>query len=401
MHRFSGQVEVHNLFDRDIHCLLGLPFDRVGISDAVQHVREAAAQRTPCFISTANLNFLVGCRTDPQFRNSVINSDLSVADGMPLIWISHILGIPLHERVAGSDLFEKLRAPGTSQLMIYFFGGMEGVAERACKKLNAESSGLGCAGFESPGFGSIEKMSSVASIEKINASGADFLVVSLGAKKGQAWIEHNRARISVPVMSHLGAVVNFVAGNVLRAPRWMQQSGLEWLWRIKEEPGLWRRYAADGAALLRLMVTRVVPYAWFMYRHKAAGYDLGTASIAMSEMEDEILISLRGAWTHDNLQPLRQCFSSAAQTAKDIRLELEETSYADSSFMGLLLLLYGDRMRQGRKLSIASLSQNMRRIFYYSCTEFLFATHGLLTESGIKSTHPESQHRRHEFTTPT
>ena len=390
-----------NLFDRDVHCLLGLPFDRISMPDAVQQVREAAALRARCFVSTANLNFLVGCRLDPQFRNSVINSDPSVVDGMPLVWIARFLRIPLLERVAGSDLFEKLREKAAPRLRVYFFGGMEGVAERACHILNTESSGLGCVGFESPGFGSIENMSSEATIEKINASGADFLVVSLGAKKGQAWIEHNRARISVPVISHLGAVVNFVAGTVLRAPRWMQQSGLEWLWRIKEEPGLWRRYAADGWALLRLVVTRVIPYAWFMYRHKAQGYDLGTASIAMSEVEDEIIISLRGAWTHDNLQQLRQCFSSAAQTAKDIRLELEQASYADSSFIGLLLLLYGDRTRQGKKLSIASVSQSMHRIFYYSCTEFLIDIPATLTQPGIKTTHPESQHRRHEFTTPT
>lgn len=364
-------MKLDNLFDRDIHCLLGLPFDRVGISDAVQHIREAAAHRTPCSVPTANLNFLVGCRSDPQFRNSVINGDLSVVDGMPLVWIAHLLGIPLHQRVAGSDLFEKLRETATPRLMIYFFGGMEGVAERACHKLNAESSGLGCAGFESPGFGSVEKMSSEASIEKINASGADFLVVSLGAKKGQAWIEHNRARISVPVISHLGAVVNFVAGNVLRAPRWMQRSGLEWLWRIKEEPGLWRRYAADGWALLRLLAARVVPYAWYMHRHKVESHDISSASIEMSEVEDEIIISLRGAWTHDNLQPLRQCFSKAALTAKDIWLDLEQVSYVDSSFMGLLILLYGDRARQGRKLSIGNLNERIHQIFYYSCAEFL------------------------------
>lgn len=84
-------------------------------------------------------------------------------------------------------------------------------------------------------------MSNAETIERINASGADFLVVSLGARKGQAWIMQNRQHLSVLLISHLDAMVNFVAGTVSRAQQWMQRFGLEWLWRIKEEPVLWRR----------------------------------------------------------------------------------------------------------------------------------------------------------------
>jgi len=80
-----------------------------------------------------------------------------------------------------------------------------------------------------------------------------------GRQKGQAWIEHNRTHITVPIISHLGAVINFVAGKLSRAPVWVQRTGLEWLWRIKEEPSLWRRYASDGLVLLKLLITRVVP----------------------------------------------------------------------------------------------------------------------------------------------
>ena len=86
----------------------------------------------------------------------------------------------------------------------------------------------------------------------MNAARPDFLVVSLGAAKGQAWIMRNLHRLDVPLVSHLGAVVNFVAGEVRRAPRWMQRSGLEWAWRVKEEPALLRRYAGDALRLLPL-----------------------------------------------------------------------------------------------------------------------------------------------------
>jgi len=89
-------------------------------------------------------------------------------------------------------------------------------------------------------------------LQAINASQADFLVVALGAKKGQAWILHNLEHLQVPVVSHLGAVVNFVAGTVQRAPAAWQRAGLEWLWRIKEEPALFGRYWNDGLALFGL-----------------------------------------------------------------------------------------------------------------------------------------------------
>lgn len=245
-------------FNRDVFCILGLPFDRVSLVDAQRITRSAVTGRQRCFLSTPNLNFAIACLEDPQFRLSVIQSDLSIADGMPLIWIARATGLPINERVAGSTLFQSLRQaalPAGSQAMrVYFFGGPPGVAQAACEKLNTSTSAMTGVGFDSPGFGTIEQMSDAATIERINASQADFLVVALGAKKGQAWIQHNLSRLRVPLVSHLGAVVNFVAGTVSRAPLWAQKTGLEWLWRIKEEPKLWRRYWDDGLGLLTLLV---------------------------------------------------------------------------------------------------------------------------------------------------
>ena len=358
-------------FNREVHCLLGLPFDALNLTSAVQHIRTAAAHRTPCFLSTPNLNFLIASQTDTAFRNSVINSDLSIADGMPIVWIARLLGIPIRERVAGSDLFAQLKDESSTQLTIYFFGGMEGVAETACNQLNSVRSGLVCAGFESPGYSSIQEMSSDESIAKINASGADFLVVSLGAKKGQAWIQHNRERITVPVISHLGAVVNFVAGKLSRAPTWIQRNGMEWLWRIKEEPGLWRRYTSDGIALMKLLLTRVIPYAWLLYRYKPTRQKTDSATFELFDNGGEIVIRLSGAWVQNNLRPLRECFSNPMLAEKNVRIELEHVTFVDSAFIGLLMLLYGDRNQQGKKLSVGNMGKNMRKIFRYSCADFL------------------------------
>lgn len=241
--------------------IAGLPFDVVDTAGAARHIAAAMRDRQRLFLSTPNLNFLVAAQRDAAFRESVLASDLSVADGMPVVWLARLQGTPLPERVAGSSVFDLLRR-GTGQellgrpIKVYFFGGPPGVAEQACVVLNAEqAAGRGHmqgVGAQCPGFGPVEAMSPPEAIAAINASGADFLVVALGAQKGQAWIMHNLDRLTVPVVSHLGAVVNFVAGTVQRAPVAWQRLGLEWLWRIRQEPQLFGRYWRDGRALLGL-----------------------------------------------------------------------------------------------------------------------------------------------------
>jgi len=240
--------------------IAGLPFHPVTTAQAVEQLCVAMRDRQRLFLSTPNLNFLVAAQTDVAFRESVLRSDLSVADGMPIVWLARRQGTPLPERVAGSDVFDALRR-GVGQAVlgrpvrVFFFGGPPGVAQRACDVLNAEHAQGGPmlgVGALSPGFGSVDDMSTPEVLATINASGADFLVVALGAKKGQAWIVRNLPHLQVPVVSHLGAVVNFVAGTVRRAPKAWQRMGLEWLWRIKEEPTLFSRYWHDGLAFAKL-----------------------------------------------------------------------------------------------------------------------------------------------------
>jgi N-acetylglucosaminyldiphosphoundecaprenol N-acetyl-beta-D-mannosaminyltransferase len=358
-------------FHREVYCLLGLPFDAVDLGGAVQRVRDAAMQRIPCIISTANVNFLVGCRTDRQFRDTVVNSDLSVADGMPLIWIARLLGIPIRQRVTGSDLFERLRHDPGNRLSVFFFGGRDGVAAMASRQLNRESKALFCVGYESPGFGSVDDMSHEETIQRVNASEADFVVVSLGARKGHLWIERNRLRLNAPVISHLGAVLNFTAGTVDRAPPWIQNIGLEWLWRIKEEPMLWRRYLQDGLGLLYLLVGRVLPYLWDVRNRKAHAVQHVTGRVEAGEEQQEYLIRLHGTWVKANLDPLRDHFSRAAGVGKDVELEMSGVTCVDSAFIGLVMLLQGHQVQHGRKFLMHSVAAPVRRFMKHCCAEYL------------------------------
>jgi N-acetylglucosaminyldiphosphoundecaprenol N-acetyl-beta-D-mannosaminyltransferase len=361
-------------FHRDVHCLLGVPFDAVDMPAALRRVRDAAAERASCFICTPNVNFLIGCHKDGRFRDSVVRSDLSIADGMPVVWIARLLGIPIRTRVSGSSLFEKLREAKERPLSVYFFGGPDGTAAAASRRLHGENAGLTCAGHQSPGFGSVDELSGEETIQRINASGADFLVVSLGAKKGQEWIERNRNRLSVPVVSHLGAALHFTAGTLERAPLWMQNAGLEWLWRIKEEPGLWRRYLSDALGLLTLLVTRVLPHYWYLQRRKVDSGELAAAEIRTSEDRRRFMVRLSGAWTRDNVAPLREIFAKAAQSGKDIALEMRNVVYVDSAFVGLAMLLHENQTRHGREFAMREVPAAVRRFMTYCCAEYLLAT---------------------------
>lgn len=238
--------------------LLGLPFDCLTLAQTVDRIRDAALTRDPLFITTANVNFVVTASKNSAFRQSVFNSDLCVADGTLIVWMARAFGLPVPERVAGADIFDALRKHRGPAISVYLFGGPPGVAEKAHQVLNAEQGGVRCVGFECPGFGNIESMSAAGQIARINACNPDFVVVSLGAQKGQAWIEHNRRQLTAPVISHLGAVVNFVAGTVQRAPAWMHGMGLEWAWRVWQEPALITRYAVDAIGLLGLVIREMV-----------------------------------------------------------------------------------------------------------------------------------------------
>jgi N-acetylglucosaminyldiphosphoundecaprenol N-acetyl-beta-D-mannosaminyltransferase len=362
---------------KNVHAFLGLPFDLVTAEETCRHVVDSVVRQQRLFLTTPNVNFVVACSANKVFRHSVIDSDWVVVDGMPLVWLGRWLGLPVPERVAGSSVFEMLQcsppAVGQQKLRVYFFGGPPGAAGEAAEKMNAGTAGMVCVGHSSPGFGTVESMSSAVVIDEINAAQADFLVVALGAEKGQAWIQHNRERLNVPVISHLGAVVNFAAGGLRRAPTGWQRAGLEWIWRIKEEPNLWRRYAKDGWALCQLIMKQVIPCKWHIMssrRFKKAGNDQAVMFIVREKQK--ISIHLHGAWHSQKSENLKSQWAMVVDELLPVHLDLSKLQNIDSKIFGDILLLIKHRRNLGRKLWIDPVPQNVRRLFgYYGLTYLL------------------------------
>ncbi|MEH2492858.1 N-acetylglucosaminyldiphosphoundecaprenol N-acetyl-beta-D-mannosaminyltransferase [Bradyrhizobium sp. AZCC 2230] len=360
-------ADCHENATRNVYGLLGLPVDAIDFETLIAAMDTAAAKREPFLISTLNVNFLIKCQQNVDFRDSVLSSDLCLVDGMPLIWMAKFLQVPIQERVAGSDLFGRLKARTNTRLRVFLFGGTGDLAARVGEKLNAEDGGLECVGVLNPGFGSVEKLSSPEIINQINASGADLLAVFLNAEKAQAWLMHNHHRLTVPIRAQFGATINFEAGTIKRAPPFLRSTGFEWLWRIKEEPYLWRRYWNDGRSLIQLFLTSVLPIA-IAARVNSARSEF---DVNPKESDGRYTLALSGSAAGEYVDRLLPFVDKAAKEDRDVTIDLSDVSDADGRFFGLLLGLRTQLAKRGLDLHLAGISPRMRRIFRLNRFEFL------------------------------
>ncbi len=300
-------------------------------------------------------------------------SDLSPADGMPIVWLGRLLGVPIKERVAGSDIFAALKRSRClgRPLKLYLFGGNEGVAQAAAAALETETNGVACVGWQFPGFHSVEELSDDCVIDPINSSGADFLVVCLGSNKGQLWLTRNHEKIRVPIRSHLGAVLNFEAGMVKRAPVFMRKAGLEWLWRIKEEPYLWRRYWHDYKALLHMVCYNVIPL--MIYRLTASKRSDVPFTAECETKEKGNKVRIRGEATAKNIREIVHSIRRALLSTGDVEVDLAGVSTIDARFLGVLLVVRKVVEAKNSELRLTGVSASLERIFCLNGADFLLA----------------------------
>jgi N-acetylglucosaminyldiphosphoundecaprenol N-acetyl-beta-D-mannosaminyltransferase len=361
---------------RNLYGILGIPVDTDSLEDVVRKIRLAKFDRRPTMISTPNLNFLVASLTDEVLRQSLLASDLCSIDGTPILWLSRLFGIPVNGRVAGADFFDALRKSGGERdpVKVFLFGGAPGVAEAAARSVNCKSSGVICVGSLYPGYGSIEEIGDPNTMNTINASGADFLVVSLGAQKGQAWLLRNQDKLTVPVRSHLGAAINFEGGTLKRAPSAFRRFGFEWLWRIREEPYLWRRYWRDGKIFLALLLCRALPLAVLVRYHRAMGRQVAFDLILPDASDLPVVVSIEGAAMAGNVESAVQVFERALGEGRDIWVDLSKVGFVDPRYLGLFIVVRKCLGETGRQLRFVNVRRSTRRLFRLNAFEYLLHT---------------------------
>ncbi|MFP4173863.1 MAG: WecB/TagA/CpsF family glycosyltransferase [Candidatus Hydrogenedentota bacterium] len=234
----------------------GVPMARMDFQELCAAIGERIRQRTPGFVVTPNVDHICLFHRRADMRAAYREAFLALPDGIPLLWAARLLGRPLKEKLSGSDLVPSLSAWAAKEgHSVFCFGAAEGVAEKAAQKLQEQYPGLKVAGVYSPPLGfEGDPMENRRAIDAIRKARPDICFVALGCPKQELWLLEHYEDIGVPVSLGIGAGLDFVAGKVRRAPRCVQRIGLEWLWRLLQEPRrLWRRYLVEDALFFSLV----------------------------------------------------------------------------------------------------------------------------------------------------
>lgn len=223
-----------------------VPIDVVTFQQAMERIEALVDAKQGGSVFTPNVDHVVNVESDDVFAAAYQRASLSVADGMPLVWASKVLGQPLPERVAGSDLLEPtLQLASKRGWRVFFLGAGPGVAEKAAA-VARERFGTNVVGTDSP----FVKLDDTAQIDRIARqladSKAEIVMMAFGAPKQELLIDRIAERVKPAVMLGIGASLDFLAGTVKRAPAIMRSTGFEWLYRLSQEPGrLWKRYLVN------------------------------------------------------------------------------------------------------------------------------------------------------------
>ncbi|MBI5547374.1 MAG: WecB/TagA/CpsF family glycosyltransferase [Deltaproteobacteria bacterium] len=220
------------------------------------------ASRKGGSVFTPNVDHVVNAERSPEFRVAYSEADLSLVDGMPILWASRLLGEPLPEKVSGSDLFEPLIALAARRgWRVFLTGGGEGVAHEAGRRLTSRHPGLQVVGTDAPRIalplGQADQ--SEAAVQRVRDAQPDLVMVGFGSPKQELWIHRYRHALAPAVAVACGASIDFAAGKVRRAPAWASSHGLEWAYRLAQEPRrLWRRYLVNDPRFLLILGSDLV-----------------------------------------------------------------------------------------------------------------------------------------------
>jgi len=230
--------------------------DVLTFADALREIENLVDRKQGGAVFTPNVDHVVKAASNEAFRQAYERASLSLADGMPLIWVSPLLGCRLPERVAGSDLLVPvLELAARRRWKVYLLGGAPGVAP-AVAKLLTEQMGITVAGWDDCRIESDGSDPTNGSFARAGAAKADLVFVALGPPKQELWIDRARDVIHPAVALGVGASLDFLVGKYKRAPRWMGRVGLEWAYRLSQEPRrLWRRYLVEGPRFIGLVAS--------------------------------------------------------------------------------------------------------------------------------------------------
>lgn len=236
--------------------LLNTYINNITMPETVEVIERMIASDKKSYVVAINVDVIMKIENDPYLKKVVDSADIVLVDGKPLVWISKLHGKPLKEKISGSDLVPLLcEVAAQKGYKVFIIGGKEGIAEQAKQQLESRLPKLQIIGTYAPPFGFEKNDAELAKINQmISKVHPDLLIVCFGCPKQEKWIYENIGKYDAKVSVCAGATVDFLAGNVKRAPRWMSEHGLEWFYRFLQEPKrMFKRYFVDDVKIIGLV----------------------------------------------------------------------------------------------------------------------------------------------------
>jgi N-acetylglucosaminyldiphosphoundecaprenol N-acetyl-beta-D-mannosaminyltransferase len=368
--RMNVSLEARTYVANPSIAILGVPFDNVTTAEAVAMIEQMVASRRPHYLVTANVDFLVQARVDVELRRILFDAHLVLCDGTPLLWASRLLGNPLPERVAGSDLVPLLiRIAAEKNFRVFFLGGTPEATDHALANLKSRYPQLSVVGY-SPPFGKLLEMDHEGIKQRIAEADPDLLFVSFGCPKQEKWIAMHYQSLGIPVAAGVGGTIDFLAGQLKRAPAWMQRTGTEWIFRMLQEPRrLFCRYVKD----FWFFGWNILAQWWQMRHRRSKGVGPQVSAPVKSEAAwqwVQLPEQLDMTAVRDDVLLLDQILADG----RHCLLGMKEVKFVDSTGMGLLIRLQKKIRGTGRQLILLDPSPVVKRALKLMHLEEFFAS---------------------------
>ncbi|MGA2672913.1 MAG: WecB/TagA/CpsF family glycosyltransferase [Terracidiphilus sp.] len=332
--------------------ILGVAVDNLTMDEVLDTVEAKIAEGGFHQIATANVDFIINSIHDEELYETLARCDLVLADGMPLVWASRLLGTGLKERVTGADLVPELAKLSAQRgYRIFLLGADEESSAGTAAWMEKNFPGACIAGRYCPEYRPLEEMDHEEILSRIEMARPDILLVAFGNPKQEKWLSMHRYRLEVPVCIGVGGSFDFLSGRLSRAPVWMRRSGLEWLYRTMQEPSrLAKRYFNNGVGILRYLPVQLAAMAMQGERRQQT-------QITKEMVGAAIVLRIDGDFTGALLPRFESDVRSAVLSGSHVVLDMSNTGYIGADALASLIYVMNVARCWKRELWLAGLDR--------------------------------------------